>query len=211
MSTRAVIARKTATGFTGRYHHWDGYPGGLGATLFALRKTQFKGDTQAMLKVLLDDHPAGWSTINGADWTKAPGFTRDENTWICEQCGLVAWMHYAQNYPSHGYPEPKRPAGNYAIFGHSPVKPEETHGPECFCHGQRHEEASEITQANASGCGCEWAYVFDGNGNMEVQASVRRNGAKMIGAFGCGDPEAVWQTVATVNLDGEEPNWEVMG
>ena len=34
MSTRSLIARKTEDGFEGTYHHWDGYPTGLGYTLW---------------------------------------------------------------------------------------------------------------------------------------------------------------------------------
>ena len=30
MSTRSIIAKKTDEGFTGTYHHWDGYPSGVG-------------------------------------------------------------------------------------------------------------------------------------------------------------------------------------
>ena len=149
MSTRSVIARKDGLTFKGVYHHWDGYPSGLGATLFGLRNGQYKGDTQAMLKALIDEHPAGWSTLNGD----------------------------------------KR---------------------ECYCHGGRAEEANPITEQNAAGCGCEWAYIFDGNGKMEIQSSFRRNGHKMIGMFGCGDPESVWKAVAIVDLDGQEPNWEAI-
>lgn len=63
MSTRGVIARKTGSGFRGVYHHWDGYPSGLGKYLFELRWRRFKGDTQKMLKFLIDEHPNGWSSI----------------------------------------------------------------------------------------------------------------------------------------------------
>ena len=30
MSTRSIIAKKTDEGFIGTYHHWDGYPSGVG-------------------------------------------------------------------------------------------------------------------------------------------------------------------------------------
>lgn len=74
MSTRAVIARPSATGFVGRYHHWDGYPSGLGAALFGLWRNRYGRDSAAMLRELVDEHPAGWSTIVGADWSHAPGW-----------------------------------------------------------------------------------------------------------------------------------------
>lgn len=118
MSTRAVIARKTAggpgnvTGFEGVYHHWDGYPSGLGATLYKLWRGHFKRKTPKMLAYLIDQHPAGWSTICGRNFKQAPG--------------------------------------------------KDGEGPECYCHGSRHEEGNTITHLNASGCGCEYAYVFEG-------------------------------------------------
>jgi hypothetical protein len=65
MSTRSVIARKTETGFAGVYHHWDGYPSGLGTCLYQMRRHEFDGSTKGMLKVLIDDHPCGWSTLLG--------------------------------------------------------------------------------------------------------------------------------------------------
>ena len=78
MGTRAVIARRTGENtFAGRYHHWDGYPSGLGATLFEAYNGHFKRDSRAMLRYLIDDHPAGWSTINGADFTQPPGFNEN--------------------------------------------------------------------------------------------------------------------------------------
>lgn len=74
MATRALIARGNLNGWEARYHHWDGYPSGLGATLYKLFNGYFEKDAKAMLKVLIDDHPAGWSTINAADWNLEPGF-----------------------------------------------------------------------------------------------------------------------------------------
>lgn len=162
MSTRAVIARKTNDGFKGRYHHWDGYPSGLGDTLFDIFNGHFKRDMRAMLKYLLDDHPAGWSTINGHDFALDPGF--------------------------------------------------DSRGPNCYCHGSRSEKGNVLTHKNASGCGCEWAYVFDGDSTMEIYSSYcnggRHDGAKMIGAFGCGDPDAKWVLCATVDLTAGKPDWE---
>jgi hypothetical protein len=74
MSTRGAIARAVADGFEGRYHHWDSYPTALGKTLWDLYHGFFQHDLDIMLKVLIDDHPAGWSTINGADFSKEPGY-----------------------------------------------------------------------------------------------------------------------------------------
>lgn len=163
MSTRSVIARATAGGFTGVYHHWDGYPSGLGATLFELFNGHFKRNLPNMLKYLIDDHPAGWSTINGADFNLAPG------------------------------------------YGSS--------GPQCYCHGGRSEEPQKCTERNSQGCGCEWAYVFrkvGGVPTMDILSSYHPEGGKMIGMFGCGNPDAKWYRVASVDLTASEPNWKAI-
>lgn len=74
MSTRSVIARKEQRGFTGVYHHWDGYPSGVGAMLYQLYNGHFNKDAKNMMHVLIDEHPAGWSNINGTDFSLQPGF-----------------------------------------------------------------------------------------------------------------------------------------
>jgi len=112
MSTRAIIARKTPDGWEGRYHHFDGYPSGLGAALHEIGNEVFGGDIGAMMTTLIDDHPAGWSNIQNVDWTREPGFG-----------------------------DPK--------------------GPECYCHGQRHEGPDLRTSAGAPDCFEEYLYVVD--------------------------------------------------
>ena len=97
MSTRSVIARKKDQGFAGVYHHWDGYPSGVGATLWRIYREYFDCDTDAMLRVLIDAHPAGWSTIN-EDWTLPPGPAPDRNYATCATCGQPCWAHYRQYY-----------------------------------------------------------------------------------------------------------------
>ena len=76
MSTRGAIVKTSDQGktFVGRYHHWDSYPDGLGKTLVEAYYGFFKKDLKKMLKLLCDDHPAGWSTINNADFSKEPGY-----------------------------------------------------------------------------------------------------------------------------------------
>jgi hypothetical protein len=154
MSTRGAIARPDGNGgFKGVYHHWDSYPSGLGKDLFELARGEFRGDQEAILKHLIDDHPAGWSTTT-----------------------------------------------------------------ECYCHDHGSDPAQEITEKNASAVGVEWVYVIDvQTGNMTVLSSYcdpngKFAGHKMIGAFGMGDPNAVWQPVAVVNLTGaDEPEWDTIG
>lgn len=80
MSTRGAIARRGGDGWRdGRYHHWDSYPSGLGKSLWDLYRGHFHRDLSAMLKTLLDDHPAGWSVINGKDFSQKPGFVERED------------------------------------------------------------------------------------------------------------------------------------
>lgn len=78
MSTRAVIARVHGDGFRGVHHHWDGNPEGLGKSLWELATGKsdagFAGDLPLILQVLIDHHPAGWSSIIGVDWRLGPGW-----------------------------------------------------------------------------------------------------------------------------------------
>ena len=180
MSTRGVIARLTnalPAQFAGRYHHWDSYPTGLGKTLWLLYHGHFNRDLNAMMRVLVDEHPAGWSTINSADFSLLSGFTELANRKTEDEADGVR--------------------------------------PECYCHGDRAEEAWEVTQKNASGSGCEWAYAFASGAQPEhdvmlVLSSYRPSGQKMIGFFGQGDPQAVWAPVAVIGLQEAEPDWNAL-
>ena len=72
MATRSVIARLTAGddgesySWEGRYHHWDGYPSGVGVTLI---ENLLKHGYQFMSDRLIDGEATGWSNINGCDLT----------------------------------------------------------------------------------------------------------------------------------------------
>jgi hypothetical protein len=75
MATRGGIVRVTGENtFKGRYHHFDAYPDGLGKTLWDLYRERHNKNLEAMMKELIDDHPAGWSSINNADWSQSPGY-----------------------------------------------------------------------------------------------------------------------------------------
>jgi hypothetical protein len=174
VSTRSCIARQNGEGFTGVYHHWDGYPTGLGASLFHLYNGHFQKDIKVMLKTLIDDHPAGWSTITDRDFSLEAGYIELDK------------KNAENNWMSKGRPQ-------------------------CYCHGDRHEEAQVITEKNASDVGCEYAYVFDDNGRMRIMSSYNDDGSKMIGMFGSGNPDAGWRQIAIVELNGKEPDWEEIG
>lgn len=219
MGTRGAIARPDnahAGAFAGRYHHWDSYPSGLGATLFHIRRDTFGGDTAKMLDLLIDQHPAGWSTINGVDLTRQPGFHEDllGHKLSCTICGESGAAHLCQTFGPDAHPYGKYPCGeNFAYhLGHlHKADPTELADrqldPQCYCHGDRAEDEWLVTQENASGSGVEWVYVIDGP-VMHVLSSRHADGTKAIGVFGFGDPNAAWVGVARVNLDGEEPDWE---
>ena len=67
MSTNSYIlffdSKKSPTSFEGVYHHWDGYPSGVGKKLHELYNTFFNKNVQAMKQTLVDENPAGWSNI----------------------------------------------------------------------------------------------------------------------------------------------------
>jgi hypothetical protein len=177
MSTRSCIARLTGEhAFAGVYHHWDGYPTALGATLWNLYRAAFNRDLERMLTILIDDHPAGWSTINNADFTLPAGYEETK------------------------YRKKRNGNDDYS----KPIP----HGPICYCHGGRHEEASPVTEADD--CGMEWAYVFDVDrrGLLVFERLYESSGSHMVGMFGMGAPgNQRWALAADIDLDGDEPDW----
>jgi len=71
MSTRAIIARSLPDGeWEGAYHHWDGYPSGLGKTLWDMLHggsgeagALVFDSVEQLLSYVIDEHPAGWSHL----------------------------------------------------------------------------------------------------------------------------------------------------
>lgn len=223
MSTRGCIARLISKPgkkirFSGSYNHWDSYPSGLGSTLFQLRNGHFKGNTLAMLKYLIDDHPRGWSTINDADFNLPAAPRPDNKTVICKHCPLPNWKHYAQYYVEENAlwveagrpPCPSHSKGTYLVSDHSPEAENIPHGPVCY----EGAEPFVVTQKNASNSGCEYVYAFTPDGKfMVVLSSYCKDGDKMIGMFGKGDKNAQWKIIGEINLDGVEPTekeWDML-
>ena len=167
MSTRAVIARPTDTGFTGVYHHYDGYPDGLGTSLFTLHRDHFHGDTAAMMKALIDDHPAGWSTICEVDFTLTPGYVRMPS--IDARHGTPQWQQA------------------YEAYQHS----EDARRPQCYCHGERCDQARPITFPGSLGM-CEFAYIIDEQQHTMQVYTIRQQ---------------VPTLFQTVDLNGDAPVW----
>ena len=213
MSTRGVIARQKGDSFEGRYHHWDSYPTGLGKALWELAHNQFKGDIEGMLHILIDEHPAGWSTICNKDFSLAVGFN-EFGKGNCLTCGKQSWEHYYQEWESHGKrlttkARQSMAKGNYMALGHS-FEAQRTTNAECYCHGDRAEDELLVTEKNATDMGCEYAYVFSTNGVMTILSSYNGDGSKMIGMFGMGNPEAQWGVLAVIQLNGLEPDWQMI-
>ncbi len=99
MSTRGIIAERDDThgGFRGRYHHWDSYPRGLGKALYTIYHEVFEKDLKSMLRVLLHEHTAGWSTIVDGDWACPIGF---------DEAGPQCYCHGTRSEPARGWVYP---------------------------------------------------------------------------------------------------------
>jgi len=134
VSTRSLIARvgDHEGEFAGVYHHSDGYPTGLGAYLWNFLHGHFHGDLAAMLRVLIDEHPAGWSCIVGKDFSLKPGYT---------------WQRAAKDGADFGVysrrPDYRRPQ----CFCHG----DRHEASQSFTH-------EDLKDNNA---GLQWLYVFD--------------------------------------------------
>lgn len=189
MSTRAVIARETETGFSGVYHHWDGYPSGLGRTLFHLATTLFKEQRDKLLAILIDAHPQGWSTIN-RDWNLAPQALDRISLDGCAHCDQTRRLHWDGD--------------NDQVLGHPYSQPPQYYDDAVAANAA----TALLTEHNASKSGCEWAYVFTERDTLKLLSSYQRDGSKMIGMFGCGDDDALWFLVAEINLQEQAPDWK---
>ena len=205
MSTRGAIARQTGPGrFSGVYHHWDSYPSGLGYTLYYAYREVFGHSVERMLKFLIDQHPAGWSTINGANWEGRVGYHKSLSG-PCAVCGEPYGEHL--EWPAGKGPGQGVSCVTQLRLGHLYQEDYSHVGPQCYCHGDRHEKPWEVTEKDAAGSGIEYVYVFDGSTKMRILSSYSE-GRKVIGMFGVGDPDSVWVEVAVVDLEGPEPDWK---
>lgn len=218
MSTRAVIARPAPTpdnpdAFVGVYHHFDGYPTGLGATLYYLYRGHFARDGHAMLRTLLDEHPAGWSTIYG-DFAVKPGYIehlgRATASKIKREADDLVYHHFgairdAFDGPHHKYsPDDPMTVGQEAqrsamLFLYAHPRYRIANRPQCYCHGSRHEEAQSFTYDDVTAdTDIEYVYVID------PERKTMRVSVPVPGALA---------EVATVDLespDDDPPDWETL-
>jgi hypothetical protein len=179
----------------------------------------FHGDADKMLKTLIDDHPAGWSTINGADWSVKPGYNEYKRK-PCVVCRRRADDHLCQTFGIEWHEKHKKPfpcGENYGMhLGHAlverPPAPREERldqRPKCYCHGDRSEPAWVVNEENAAGSGCEYAYIIKADERLMLIASsytdigseTGEQDVKMIGAFGMGDRSARWKVMQVISFD----------
>jgi len=201
-----VIARKDGNSWAGRFHHWDGYPEGLGKTLVENATGPFAGNLEGLLKILIDDHPAGWDTIVDRDLSLPPTYraASPENVINCILCGKNSLAHFCQEQKNH--PQPLPCAGGYAFhLGHQhtpdPAEIERlSHFPVCYCHGKEYDtEEQTITPETLGETWCEYVYVID----PAVQTM------EVLGEFiSKGEPDKLaWKSLGTVNLAHPAADW----
>lgn len=155
MSTRSIISEPCYRdeededggdcphGWRGRYHHSDGYPSGVGQTLWQLYRGHFHQDVAAMRRYLLHEH-SGWSTINGADFALPPGFIENvADRYETDALGRVDW-----------------------------TKPPKPRGPACYCHGDRNEEGWWITDLAETWCEWRYLLGDDALGVYEIRYAL---------------------------------------
>ena len=72
MGTRSFVGVYDDEGsWSARYCHWDGYPSGVGATLWENYKRHFQDNLGAMVEILMSE-PVGWSSLAGCDLSLPP-------------------------------------------------------------------------------------------------------------------------------------------
>lgn len=226
MGTRAVIARPKGDGFEGRYHHWDGYPSGLGRTLWRLQDAATLGNTQGMIAYLIDEETVGWSTINGADWSMPKGWrdSHDRDA-ACADCTLPMWRHYAQYYPEST--DPADPMVNGARrrglikpgevlqLGHGHRAMVVPTGPQSY--SARGETGDQMITSDGDDGGAEWAYVITPHALIVFErrygaiGADEGHGTGMLG-MGASDTESggYWAPVAECRWDDVEPDWDAL-
>ena len=129
MSTNGAILRSNGVGV---YHHSDSYPRALGKFLWDSFHGFFKQDLKSMLKLIIDDHPAGWSTLYLSDFSVKP-----------------RGINLNPEFNPDGT-RTKKYANAYRVW---------TKTPKCYCHGIYSDSANPIYLNELDGI--PWAYIFN--------------------------------------------------
>ena len=189
MATRGAIARLTHVlplRWSGRYHHWDSYPDGLGRELWKLYHQTFGQDLDRMLQVLLDEHPAGWSSLSANDLER----------------GLFRALTTGDPLPS-----PDEVGPNCYCHGDRNEEPWEVNEQNASRSGV--EWVYVFTSSYALEASDPDAKATRQDA-MLVLSSYTPTGRKAIGMFGMGDPQAHWRLAGVVDLKGAEPDWNAI-
>jgi hypothetical protein len=143
MATRAAIAKRREGGWTGVYHHWDGYPTCLGAHLWDLLHNRYAGNMGRLVADVIDAHPGGWSHLMDGNICKPVPGGQALTTEVIGH-GPACYCH---TYAAADY-------GDNVIHG-------------CECSDPA------ITEPSCDPLFIEWVYVFDTDRNiLEVLTSV---------------------------------------
>ena len=211
MATRGAIARLTHLSplkWAGCYHHRDSYPSGLGSTLWEMYNGHFNRDLDLMLRVLLDEHPAGWSSLDPSDFER-PALDLEPEPHPIEPAGAAD----AETEPHHlaCYCHGERQENEWLVTD----KDAAALGCEWAYVFTSTATSTEATRASATSlvdattsASATTDATYEERHNMMLVLSSHTPRGKMIGMFGQGDPRASWPVVAVVDLNGTEPHWE---
>lgn len=168
----------------GTIDHSDGYPRGVGKTLYDLYHGHFQHDIERMMHYLIDEHPGGWSCIIGYNLAKKAGWRDDE---------------YGAGYRrlERKFTRPDGTRDLEGLYAHRA----KYFGPMCYCHGDRTEGWDEpfILTDQDRETDTEWAYAINERTHkMHIYKAYYAN------------HDTYWTWVCAVDLEGEEPEWGVI-
>ena len=189
MSTRGFVGIGTVDQWEGRYNHWDSYPTGLGADVWATAQRFLQADR----------HLRGFAArlLGFTNWAQM------ETGGLCEYCGQktghphsIDGRIYVETHQTTGYPDPQ------ALYHQ---------------HDTPGSPATIMTPANTDRLFMEWGYVVDPDqnrlhvlvGGVATPVSytvevIRRDGTHKFW------PDKMRYTrgvVESLDLGGAEPNW----
>jgi len=147
-----------------------------------------------MLKVLLDDHPAGWSAIAFVDFKLKPGF-----------------VETMKGYPSrYDFPLTYEGRQQYWNAKEKYKKRANWRRPKCYCHGSRHEAVDNRCEDDWSQADTEYAYIIAKTSDDIVMYCCKPlvDLANIYPSVTIFRTFGVWGVFASVALDGPEPVWK---
>lgn len=207
MSTRGCVAIKREDGWEGIYNHFDSYPTGLGADLW---ERLHEVDLSEFAENLLN-YTAWRDYLNGGECKYCgkkglgqPHSMRGKIMGFDSDVGSDPEPEIRRNIQLTGVPDPKAEYHEHELEGDTSV--EDTH----------------VTSENPDPLYIEWVYVIDPD-KESLEILTNRGKADDIGEP-VDEPwlrdDGYWEyghcayrhvRIALVNLDGLEPDWELIG